>query len=99
MNPDGRTLATAGYDGTVRLWSIGERRATADLTGHTDAVPGVAFGPDGRTLATIAGGATPEQRLWSLDTDHVARLICQDSNTHHWLQLVADSSAAKAACA
>ncbi|MGH3885621.1 MAG: TIR domain-containing protein, partial [Pseudonocardiaceae bacterium] len=57
--PDGRTLATASADRTVRLWDLSDRdrprQLGQPLTGHTDAVNGVAFAPDGRTLATASG--------------------------------------------
>jgi len=56
---DGHTLATASDDQTVLLWDLTDpnrpRRLGDPLTGHTDAVKGVAFAPDGHTLATASG--------------------------------------------
>ena len=62
FSPDGRLLATAGYDGpAVRLWdpATGEPRRT--LTGHTGGSV-VAFSPDGWQLATASHDGTV--RLW-----------------------------------
>ncbi|GAA2499201.1 helix-turn-helix domain-containing protein [Streptomyces gobitricini] len=54
-------LASAGSDGTVRLWRVADRRTTATYT-----VPGrvraVALAPDGRTLA--ATSTAGPVRLW-----------------------------------
>ncbi|XVQ15516.1 WD40 repeat domain-containing serine/threonine protein kinase [Spirillospora sp. CA-255316] len=63
FSPDGKTLATASRDKTVRFWDVVARTSlNQPLTGHSDAVEAVAFSPDGRTLAT--GGADETMRLW-----------------------------------
>jgi WD40 repeat protein len=57
----GRTIATGGYDGKVRLWDAETGTLMATLDGHTDVVAAVAFGPDD-TLATASWDNTV--RLW-----------------------------------
>ncbi|MGB8505807.1 WD40 repeat domain-containing protein, partial [Mycobacterium sp.] len=60
-------LASAGADATVRLWNPDTGpQIGAPLTGHTGAVRGVAFSPDGHRLATASADATV--RLWNPDT-------------------------------
>ncbi|RYP53370.1 hypothetical protein DL768_001615 [Monosporascus sp. mg162] len=62
FSPDGRTLASASLDNTVRLWDAASGAHRQTLEGHSDDVIGVAFSPDGRTLASASGDNTV--RLW-----------------------------------
>jgi WD40 repeat protein len=68
FSPDGRTLASAGTDRTVRLWDPVTGQPTATLFGHTEIVFSVAFSPDGHTLAT--GSMDGTVRLWTPRVTH-----------------------------
>jgi len=52
ISADGRLLATASADRSVKLWDLENGELLATLQGHAAAVTAVAFSPDGSRLAT-----------------------------------------------
>jgi WD40 repeat protein/tetratricopeptide (TPR) repeat protein len=64
--PDGKTLAMASHEGSVRLWDVASGKLVERLKGHSNAVRSVAYSPDGRTLAS--GSADQSVRLWNVQT-------------------------------
>jgi WD40 repeat protein len=67
--PDGKTLASAAEERSVRLWDSVTGVERRRLEFHDDRAPAIAFAPDGKALAT-AGTIT---RLWDVATGRELR--------------------------
>jgi WD40 repeat protein len=62
VSPDGRILATGGFEGTVGLWELATGKELRKLKGHDGPVLAISFSPDGRRL--ISGGRDTTALIW-----------------------------------
>src|SRR5438552_9244272 len=65
-SPDGKTLATAGFDNTVRLWDAASRKEIKKYEGHSKLVLAVAIAPNGRRI--LSGSNDNTAKIWDYPT-------------------------------
>lgn len=73
FSPDGRRLATVGWDRRLVLWDTNTWTTAVYGKGHADDIASVCYAPDGSWLVTA--GSDDTVRLWDAETGDLLRTI------------------------
>jgi WD40 repeat protein len=71
FSPDGRLLATASMDHSIRFWDFAQRKRIAALHGHLSEVWTLAFSADSKTL--ISGSKDGSVNLWEAQPQKLSK--------------------------
>ncbi|WP_413173651.1 eIF2A-related protein [Anabaena azotica] len=64
ISPDGKILATASADKSIKLWNSQNYQLIKTITGHQDQVTSISFSPNNQML--VSGSADKIIKLWRL---------------------------------
>ncbi len=66
---DGKFLAAASTDTTIKIWSWATNKPPQILTGHQDWAYSLSFSQDGKWLASAGGGSDESMKIWEINNE------------------------------
>lgn len=82
--PDGKSVITASYDGTAKLWDVSNGRLIRTFEAEKATVTSIAISADGKRLAT-GGEGNRTIRVWDIATGDIISIL--EPNPHGVLGL------------
>lgn len=91
FSPDGRLIASASFDNSVKLWDGRTGKFIANLRGHVASVYRVAWSSDSRMLASASKDSTI--KLWNLKTFKIKEDLPGHEDEVYCVDFIADKLA------
>lgn len=73
FSPDGKFLASASNDKTIKLWNLEDYSLIRTFVGHQDRVNSINFSADGKLL--VSGSADETVKIWNRDGEIIKTFI------------------------
>lgn len=80
VSNDGKMIASAHYDGSVKIWNPNDGKVIQNLKGHEHGCLSLAFTPEARYL--ISGGKDNKAIVWDLYSGEAVRSLHHGSNVN-----------------
>jgi WD40 repeat protein len=88
FSPDSRLVASASWDGQIKLWRAEDGHELRSLVGHSSGVQSVLFTSDGRKL--LSGSWDGTLRIWDIETGTEIASLISAQHSGDWLALTPD---------
>lgn len=72
-SPDGRTIASGGWDGTIRFWDFGSGEHLGVIKEHSGPITCVDYSPDGQRI--VCGSDDHTVRVWEVATRKCIKVL------------------------
>jgi serine/threonine protein kinase len=79
IHPNGRSVASGGYDTSIKIWHVGTGALISSLSGHHQPVMCLAFSREGSQL--ISGSVDDTIKVWNLHTELLQYILTEQAES------------------
>lgn len=86
FSPDGKHVASGGFDQKVKIWDAETGKELLSLPGHVPTVSSVVFSSDGKRI--ISGGHDNAVKVWNAQTGKIVQTFQAENKPRHLVRCI-----------